>query len=228
MKNEKILEMINNGDIVLLKVKIKEEIYEAELKKLKGSNAHKRFMAMKRYFKYSNDHDDRLNYPGTNLNIKIFGKEGNYNCFCDGYSLALTSEEIGEMVDFKHCGTTNDLEYFNVQNMLNTINEYTDILVYDLNNILSKAKSEGYRYKKSELDSYKFMYAMCYKETYYKIGLLDKAFNIINDGRECKIYYINKKSPLYIVTSVGVAIILPINMKDEKGKIILNLDEQNK
>ena len=41
----------------------------------------------------------------------------------------------------------------------------------DLNKALSAAKARGYKYKSSELDSYKFTYAWHYKDAYYKIGI---------------------------------------------------------
>ena len=49
------------------------------------------------------------------------------------------------------------------------------------------------------------------KEGYFKVGLLDKAFSIINDGEKAEVYYTGAKSLLFIKTSIGIAGILPFN-----------------
>ena len=94
MNNTKILEMLNNGQIEELKEKIQDEIFQNELKKSDGTNAKKRYTAMKRYFKYVGGFDDRLLYPYKNLPVEIHGEKKEMNCFLDGYSFVLTPESI--------------------------------------------------------------------------------------------------------------------------------------
>lgn len=58
-----------------------------------------------------------------------------------------------------------------------------------------------------------------------KIGLLDKAFSIINDGNNAELYYINRVSPILIKNELGIALVLPININEtmEKDFTIINV-----
>lgn len=63
-----------------------------------------------------------------------------------------------------------------------------------------------------------------YKEGYFKVGLLDQAFSIINDGEKAEVYYTGAKSLLFIKTSIGIAGILPFNPMEnleEKKTVII-------
>lgn len=220
MNNIKILEMINNGQIEELKGKIQDEIFEAELKKSGGTDAKKRYAAMKRYFKYCDIQDDRFRYPYKNLLVGIHGEKKEMNCFLDGYSFVLTPESIGNMEDFD--SVSDDKKYIDVQRMINIPSEYEEV---NLNKILSKAKSKGYKYKKLEFDRSKFIYAWNYKDAYFKVGILDQAYSVINDGQKAKVYYTGEKSPLYIETTVGLACILPMRWNNGTGKIVIGTEE---
>ena len=220
MNNTKILEMLNNGQIEELKEKIQDEIFQNELKKSDGTNAKKRYTAMKRYFKYVGGFDDRLLYPYKNLPVEIHREKKEMNCFLDGYSFVLTPESIGNMEDFS--SVVNGKEYFNVQSMLDIPFDYEEV---DLNKVLSAAKAKGYKYKGSELDSYKFTYAWNYRDAYFKVGILDQAYSIVNDGKNAKVYYTSGVSMLYIETSVGLAGILPMRWNTGVGKIVIETEE---
>lgn len=218
MDNTKILEMLNNGQIEELKEKISDEIFQEELKKSSGADAKKRYSAMKRYFKYVGSFDDRLLYPYKNLPVEIRGEKKEMNCFLNGHSFVLTPENIGNMEDFS--SVADGKEYFNVQSMLDVPFDYEEV---DLNKVLSAAKAKGYKYKGSELDSYKFTYAWHYRDAYFKVGILDQAYNIVNDGKKAKIYYTSSVSILYIKTSVGLAAILPMHWDAGVGKIVIEI-----
>ena len=220
MNNTKILEMLNNGQIEELKEKIQDEIFQNESKKSDGTNAKKRYTAMKRYFKYVGGFDDRLFYPYKNLPVEIHGEKKEMNCFLDGYSFVLTPESIGNMEDFS--SVVNGKEYFNVQSMLDIPFDYEEV---DLNKVLSAAKAKGYKYKGSELDSDKFTYAWNYRDAYFKVGILDQAYSIVNDGKNAKVYYTSGVSILYIETSVGLAGILPMRWDTGVGKIVIETEE---
>lgn len=201
MQNTKILEMINNGQIEELKALLQDEIFTDSLKE--NRNAKKRYSAMKRYFKYSDNTNNALNLPCKDVEIS-----GNtYNSFVDGYTIVLTTESIGEMESYDN---TNG-SYFKVASMLN-LSDAKSIDNFDVNTILAEAKSKGYKYKKSEIGQCaEFQYCFKYKEGYFKVGLLDQAFSIINDGKESEVYYMGAKGLLFIKTSIGIAGILPFN-----------------
>lgn len=217
MKNTKVLEMLNNGEIEQLKALLTEEIYKDNL----GNNSSKqRYSAMKKYFKYADGNNKALSMPCKNVSVY----NETYNSFIDGYCFALTKESIGELESFN----SSDGKYFDIARLINftVANSVENI---DLNNILAEAKSKGYKYKKSEIGTNPdFKYIFKYKDTYYKIGLLDKAYSIINDGKNAETYYTNNKSILLIKTSIGIAGLLPINAsKDiEHLKTVINTENE--
>ena len=95
---------------------------------------------------------------------------------------------------------------------------------FDVNTILAEAKAKGYKYKKSEIGRCQdFQYAFKYKEGYFKVGLLDQAFSIINDGEKAEVYYTGAKGLLFIKTSIGIAGILPFNAMEniEERKTVI-------
>ena len=123
MKNEKILEMLNNGEIEELKKVISEEIYNNSLDK--NGNAKSRYKAMKDFYKFPSDKTD-----------------------------------------------TRFLKPF--------------------------------------------------RDAYYKIGLLNKGYSIIEGGKYQKAFYGGSKKPLYIYNSLGIVMLLPVRidvaLRDSKDK----------
>lgn len=209
MKSQHILEMLNEGKIEDLKALLSEEIYKSELQD-KGGKA--RYSAMKRYYRFV-DKNGREMLKKPCKDIEYQGKL--YNCFIDGYCFALTVESLGNMETYDN--TNND--YFNVSRF---ISFNGDMEKLNLNNILATAKSKGYKYKKSEVDTINAVYYLKYKGSYYKIGLLDKAYSIINDGEEAEVYYSGKSDVLIIKNNIGIAGICPIIIKgDIANKIII-------
>ena len=201
MQNTKVLEMINNGQIEELKALLQDEIFADSLKG--NGNAKKRYNAMKRYFKYSDNTNKALNLPCKDIEVS-----GNtYNSFVDGYTLVLTTESIGEMESYDNTSGS----YLKIASMLN-LSDAKSVDNFDVNTILAEAKAKGYKYKKSEIGQCQdFQYCFKYKEGYFKVGLLDKAFSIIDDGKEAEVYYNGAKGLLFIKTSIGIAGILPFN-----------------
>ena len=201
MQNTKVLEMINNGQIEELKALLQDEIFTDSLKG--NGNAKKRYSAMKRYFKYSDNTNKALKLPCKDIEVS-----GNtYNSFVDGYTLVLTTESIGEMESYDNTSGS----YFKVASMLN-LSDAKSVDTFDVNTILAEAKAKGYKYKKSEIGQRQdFQYCFKYKEGYFKVGLLDQAFSIIDDGKEAEVYYMGAKGLLFIKTSIGIAGILPFN-----------------
>lgn len=202
MKNTIILEMINNGEIEQLKSLLTEEIYRDNLKG--NGNAKDRYSAMKRYFKYTNNNNPAFLYPCKDVNID--GKT--YNSFCDGYCFALTTENIDTIETYDKTKG----EYLNIEKIIpkNPIN----VEEIDLNIILAKAKSEGYKFSKAELgldNKNDFKYIFSYKDGYFRIGLLDKAYSIIDDGKKSEVSYNGRLNMLLIKTSIGLAGVMPFN-----------------
>lgn len=220
MKNTVILEMINNGEIEELKAILQDEIYNDSLKG--NGTAKKRYAAMKRYFKYPMQNNPALQMPCKD--ITVHGET--YNSFVDGYTLVLTTESIGELESYDNSKNT----YFDVGKMVDfSLAKSTEEM--DLNTILAEAKAKGYKYKKTEIGiGQDFQYVFKYKDGYFKVGLLDQAFSIINDGEKAEVYYTGSKSLLLIKTSIGIAGILPFNPEPdtEEKKIIIHVEELEK
>ena len=201
MKNTVILEMINNGEIEELKNLLQDEIYNDSLKG--NGTAKKRYAAMKRYFKYPTQNNPALQKPCKDVTVN--GEK--YNSFIDGCTLVLTTESIGEMESYDKTSGS----YFKVASMLN-LSDAKSVDNFDVNTIIAEAKAKGYKYKKSEIGQCQdFQYCFKYKEGYFKVGLLDQAFSIIDDGKEAEVYYNGAKGLLFIKTSIGIAGILPFN-----------------
>lgn len=178
--------------------------------------------AMKRYVKYSlSGINDYTKYPYKGMRINYLGLERDYNAFCDGYSFALTAEDVPEEItDFteEFC---NEGNYPNIQNLIDFAEK--DYTVHeekiDVNAILDQAKEKGYRFSKKQLEG-SATYFWKYKNTYYKIALLDKNYSIVNDGGDAFVRFTTWKSPLFIVTNCGVAAILPVASHSKDAIII--------
>ena len=217
MKNTVILEMINNGEIEELKNLLQDEIYNDSLKG--NGTAKKRYAAMKRYFKYPTQNNPALQKPCKD--VTVHGKK--YNSFIDGCTLVLTTESIGEMESYDNSKNT----YFKLDSMVD-FSLAKSVEEMDLNTILAEAKAKGYKYKKSEIEiGQDFQYVFKYKEGYFKVGLLDKAFSIIDDGKEAEVYYNGAKGLLFIKTSIGIAGILPFNpmVNVEEKKTVIHVED---
>lgn len=98
----------------------------------------------------------------------------------------------------------------------------------DFNKVLAEAKSLGYKLKKSEIFANHSLFH--YDGSYFRMALVDITFGIIDDGEEATVYHVpNSIKPMYIKTSVGLAMVLPINRTTEdperdEGKIIVELE----
>lgn len=215
MRNEYILELLEDGKIEELKALVRDEIYQKALTTTPG--AKQRYAAMKRYFKYANMNNKVCSLPCKDITLP----DGVYNSFVDGYTLVLTSESIGDIESFDN---TNG-NYLKIDTMLNYSG---DMELLNMNTVLAEAKAKGYKYKKSEIGTGKdFNYTFKYRDAYFKVGLLDQAFSIINDGNEAEVYYNGAKGLLMIKTSIGVCGVLPFNhMEDDEIKTTIKLESK--
>lgn len=209
MQNTKILEMINNGQIEELKALIQEEIFTDELKSEPG--AKQRYAAMKKYFSYIKGNGNKACTMPCVINYK--GEK--HTSFVNGYSIALTKETSGEMELFEEPD-----KYFNVGKMFVFDGEEREI---DFKKIMAEAKSKGYKLKRSEVEKGKnFKYILHYDGAYFKIGLLDATYSIINNGEKATVWHPGdrkKYSPMIIKNSLGVCLVLPLHYDEEKNGV---------
>ena len=219
MKNEKILKMINEGKIEELKELIQEEIYEDSLKNTGKANEKTRYAAMKRYFKFSKMDDQRLRYPCKDVEVAIRGIEKKYNCFCDGHSAVLTGEKIGILSDFNEIET--EKEYFNIKRIFPDFSQCVSREI-NINEVLAQAKAKGYKFNKEEVGLQVTMFAQ-EGDIYIKVGLLDQAYSIINDGKKAKVCV--ERNALFVETEIGICCVLPCKYNGKQDKVIIEAEK---
>lgn len=198
MRNSKVLEMLNNGQIEQLKAELEDEIYQESL--TGKPNAKKRYAAMKKYLKNSDSGREILQKPCM---VDFEGDQ--YAAFCNAYTLALTTETCGEI---PMCEEPD--RYPNVTRMISYSGDEGTI---DFADVLAKAKSKGYKFKKSEI-GFDYKYLMKYDGAYFKIGLIDVTYGVIDDGKEATVYHRkgDSKHPLTIKNGIGVCVIMPMRI----------------
>jgi hypothetical protein len=182
---------------------LQDEIYMEELRNKPA--AKKRYSAMKKYFSYTKQVNKTLTLPCM---VDFDGKK--QTAFSNGYSLVVTSESCGEMELF-----SRPEDYLKVNNIIIYDGDTNEI---NFSKVIADAKSKGYKAQKSEIeqnDLYK--YVLYYRGSYYKIGLLDITYSIINDGNSSKIWHFDGKqfSSLIIKTSIGSCLLLPVKYVKE-------------
>lgn len=82
MRNIKILEMLNDNKIEELKTELRDEIYMDSLKEI--PTAKKRYIAMKKYFSYTNTGNDR---EFAQKPCKVIVNNIQYTSFTNAWSL---------------------------------------------------------------------------------------------------------------------------------------------
>lgn len=208
MKSSKVLEMLNMNRIDELKKALQDEIFTESLKG--KSDVKKRYSAMKKYLSYTDSAREILKKP---CEVEIEGNK--YTSFCNGYSLALTRETTGEI---ELC--TEPDRYPPVGNLLSYKGQESKIGIC---RVLAEAKSNGYKLTKNSIHNNDYL--MHYDGGYFRIGLLDMTYAIINDGKESIVYHVNgARKPLTITTDIGVCVIMPvfIDGEPEEGTIVIN------
>lgn len=200
MRSIKALDLINRGKIDELKGLLEDEVYQDTLKN--KPNAKKHYMAMKKYFKYTDSARECLQKPCV---IEFENKF--YTSFTNSWSLILTTESTGEIELFdKETG-----KYPDVGRLLRFDGLKKKI---DFNKVIAEAKSKGYKLNKAEVGP-GFTHLMLYDGTYYKIGLIDISYGIINDGEPALTYHPDgEKMPLTIQTNFGICMIMPVFMRE--------------
>lgn len=201
MKNTKVLEMINGGRIEELKELLRDEIYADALKNKPG--AKQRYAAMKKYFGYVRTAREVCQKPCM---IEFEGETR--TAFCNSYSLALTTEPCGGIELY-----TDVDRYPNVGRLV-----CRDGLPQKLNlgKVIAEAKSKGYKLTKPEVNGSPTKFMMHYRGGYFRIGLLDATYSIIDNGGEVTAYRKEDNvSPLTFENEIGTCLILPVKCTAE-------------
>lgn len=218
MRNEYILELLEDGKIDELKALVRDEIYQKALTTTLG--AKQRYTAMKRYFKFADDRNDFTCKP----------KQVNeLSCFVDGLTAVRTKESMNDIPQYDD----SDKPYIDLNKIMDveSVSDCTEKI--NFNAVLAEAKTKGYKYKKNEIgQSSDFTTVFFYNGAYFKVGLLDQAFSIINDGEKATVYSTGKAvSPIKIVTSIGECILLPVrpkdNDKDFESKTVIRVSKHD-
>lgn len=210
MKSSKVLKMLNHNRIEELKKALQDEIFTESLKG--KPDAKKRYSAMKKYLSYTDSAREILKKP---CEVEIEGTK--YTSFCNSYSLALTRETCGEI---PLCDDPD--HYPPVTNLLRYDGEEGKI---NFGQVLAEAKSKGYKLKKNEIHSNNYL--MYYGGAYFRIGLIDITYSIIDDGKEAIVYHVkNARRPLTITTDIGVCVVMPVFIDGEpdEGTVVINLN----
>lgn len=210
MKSSKVLEMLIKGYVEELKAELKDEIYKESLKS--KPNAKKRYTAMKKYFTYVTSVREACSKPAT---IEFQGTE--YTSFCNSYSLVLTTESCGEMVMF-------DPDKGNYPDVTRLIHFEGEKDTIDISDVVARAKAEGYKLKRDTVMNNQFL--MKYKGNYFRIGLVDSTFGVIDDGDKATVYCIpNSNRPITIENNLGVCVIMPVRMESEPepGTVVIEV-----
>lgn len=208
MQSAKVLEMLNKGLIEQLKAELRDEIYRESLKA--NPSAKKRYTAMKKYFTYVNSVREACKKPAL-----IVWEGEKYTSFCNSYSLVLTKEDCGEMTLF-------DTDAGNYPDVTRLIHFDGNKEKLDISKVIAKAKSQGYKLNKSAINDNGYL--MFYDGNYYRIGLVEATYGIINDGEYVTAYHIpNSMRPLVLKNDLGVAVIMPMRYESEPddGVIII-------
>jgi hypothetical protein len=206
MEPKYILEMIEENRIEELKVFLNEEIKQQEIKLIPGVSA--RYKAMKEFYKYV--YDDKPFFNAVSK-VKIGGEK--YNLIFDPYSIVFTKESVGTIPTYEKKNIPDVMTFLSVDTSESTV---MDI---DMEEILYKGKKQGYKRLEREMKYGKGgRYYLSGENNFYKFGLIDKAFSIINDGTSAKVFEIPKV--IYIKTTLGMAIVLGLRSSPYGNNII--------
>ena len=210
MRTSKVLEMLNQGRIEELKAALRDELYSEALKNKPG--AAKRYSAMKKYFTYIKPVREPLQKPAL-----ITFENKNYISFCNAHSLVLTVEPCGEIELY-----TGD-RYPDVTKL---IRFGKDKKTVDFTKVFADAKAKGYKLKKSEVEGSKFQYLMQYDGAYFKLGLLEATFGIIDDGELVTVYHDENDphAPITIKNGLGVCMIMPMRIDELNGETVIEVE----
>lgn len=83
-----------------------------------------------------------------------------------------------------------------------------DLEKVGLNKVLAEAKSNEYKYSKNSIRNNDYL--MKYNDGYFRIGLVDITYCVINDGKEIYVYFNSKNRPITIENDLVICVVLSI------------------
>ena len=193
-----LLDLINQGHIEEAKQLLKDSIYKSQLKSRAGART--RYSAMKKYFTYNKSSRACTSKPCKGIEF-----EGEtYTSFTNSWSLIFTKEDVGTVEVFNE---EEDGVYPNITRSMRIGRKRGSVSIRD---IIASAKTEGYKLTRSEVAGVA-NYLLLFDKTYYKLGLVDASFSIIDDGDPAEIYKEEGDfKPIVLKTSLGYCLVLPI------------------
>lgn len=201
MKAEQTLKMLEENRIEELTQMLRNEIFENSLKASTGQR--QRLSAMKKYFEYGDK--DVYNPVFQKPSTLVFEGKG-MTALTNGQSAIITNET---------CGPTDRIppeQYVKLQNFIVRRGKAVSI---DIGKAIAVAKSLGYKISKKEVHGSRdeFKYAFYYDGAYYKVGLVDATYAVLDAGTKCMVYHEEdqEKQPIVIENEIGIAIILPFH-----------------
>ena len=195
MKSSKVLEMLQQNRIDELMAELQDEIFTESLKT--KPNVKKRYTAMKRYLKSCSETRPILQKP---CEVEFEGSQ--YNAFCNTYTLAMTKESCGEIA------MCDEPDRF--PKVTNLVKRDGDEGRIDLNKVMAEAKSKGYKFTKNQIYNNDFL--MHYNESYFRIGLVDITYGVIDNGEEAVVYGGSRNRPITVENDIGIAVIMPVRL----------------
>lgn len=210
MRSIKALELLNEGRIEELKQLLSDEIYTESLSN-KPPGAKQRYAAMKKYFGYGGSAREALQKP---CEIDYEGEK--YNSFCNSYSLALTKESCGEIAMCE-----DPSRYPDVTRIIGVYSNGYEREI-DFLPVLAKATAQGYKLKKSEFYSNKFLVKL--NDAYFRLPLLDSTLKIIYDGQPVTVYHKEGGRAMVIKNDIGLCVIMPVRIEDEADSVIIEVE----
>ena len=207
MTSEQILQYITNNEIELLKKLLTEEIYNKSL----SADKRTRYKALQKYYKYK----AKFKRPVCEAPSKIMFRGEEYLALTDGITAVLTTENYPEVELY-------DGKFFDIELLFNGFDSGKKFTT-DINDVISQAKSSGYKYNKAGLEDGKFVCQ--FENAFINITYLEKAFSLINDGKPAEVTYCKEFSPICIKTSIGYAVILPMRNVDTENRVVIAAEE---
>lgn len=112
--------------------------------------------------------------------------------------------------------------YLNMGDVTRLVHRAGDLEKVDFNKVLAEAKSKGYKYSKNSIHNNDYL--MKYNNGYFRIGLVDITYGVIDEGGKIDVYFNGKNRPITIENDLGIGIVLPIRTDGElEGSVIIEV-----
>ena len=208
MKNETILEMLNNNEIEALKKLITQEIYNNSLERKSGYK--NRCSALKRYYRLRGD-------DSTKLVAGIPYKIENSIYITDGCGIIKTSEDF--ILDiYPQLDSYIKIERLFGQDNMRKYNT-ADYYKLDFNKVIAMAKAKGYKLTKDNLKLPNYLVKI--NDTYINIAILDINYSVINNGDITDVKVVDEVTPVLISNDIGMGLICPIKISNITNKMVI-------